>query len=177
MKELRWYPLRVTYGRELKLKQYLDNLQIRSFVPMQYTEIEMDGRRHRRLVPAIQNLIFVYSTRLQLDFIKELREGATPMRYIIDKSTGNPLVVPNVQMENFIAISSTNNEDLVYITEIHPELRNGERVRITKGIFSGAEGIVVRLKRSHRVMVELNGFVAVATAYIPSHCLQKIETV
>ena len=42
--ENRWYPLRVTYGRELKLKERLDKLQITSYIPMRYRVVEKEGK-------------------------------------------------------------------------------------------------------------------------------------
>lgn len=54
-----WYPMRVTYNREMMIKSHFDRLGIESFVPMKY-EMEEDGITVReRVVPAIHNLIFV----------------------------------------------------------------------------------------------------------------------
>jgi hypothetical protein len=53
-----WFPMRVTYSRELKVKAELDRLEIENFVPMTYKLIGDDtDNPHRELVPAINNLI------------------------------------------------------------------------------------------------------------------------
>ena len=58
-----WFPMRVTYSREMKVKAELDRLEIENFVPMTYKLVCSDnGKLHRELVPAINNLIFVRST-------------------------------------------------------------------------------------------------------------------
>ena len=57
--DLNWYPLRITYSRELALKKYLDSKQIENFIPMRYEYIVRNERKIRKLVPAIHNLVFV----------------------------------------------------------------------------------------------------------------------
>ena len=53
-----WFPMRVTYSRELKVKAELDRLEIENFIPMTYKLIDDDtDNPHRELVPAINNLI------------------------------------------------------------------------------------------------------------------------
>ena len=59
--EVCWFPMRVTYNRELTVKKELDALGIENFVPMHYELREKDGARKRVLVPAVHNLIFVRS--------------------------------------------------------------------------------------------------------------------
>ena len=59
-----WYALRVTYSRELALKNFLDREGIENFIPMRYEYIVKDERRVRKLVPAVHNLVFVCSCLL-----------------------------------------------------------------------------------------------------------------
>lgn len=58
--EIAWYPLRITYSQEMKVKEYLDKEHIESFIPMRYVEKECQGKKTRQLVPAIHNLGFLY---------------------------------------------------------------------------------------------------------------------
>ena len=61
-----WFPMRVTYSREMKVKGELERLEIENFVPMKYqfTELRKQGdtELRRELVPAINNLI-LYTLR------------------------------------------------------------------------------------------------------------------
>lgn len=52
--QLHWYAVRVTYSRELSLKDYLDKENIENFIPMRYEYVIRNERRVRKLVPAIQ---------------------------------------------------------------------------------------------------------------------------
>ena len=91
---------------------------------------------------------------------------ACPARYIWDRATRQPIVVPEKAMDDFIRICGTMHEDLVYLTRVSSKLRLGQRVRVCSGPFEGVEGVVVRIRRSRRIMVELPGMLAVATTYV-----------
>ena len=73
-----WFAVRVTYGRELVLKAMLDEEKIESFIPMRYEYVSRNGKRVRKLVPAIHNLVFIHCTRKKMDEIKELFGAKVP---------------------------------------------------------------------------------------------------
>jgi len=50
------------------------------------------------------------------------------------------------------------------------------RVRVTDGIYKGAEGIVKRIKRDRKLLVAVEGVAVVAISNIPMACLEKIDT-
>ena len=53
-----WFPMRVTYSREMKVKAELDRLGIECFVPMRYKVVDAGAEiPQRELVPAINNLV------------------------------------------------------------------------------------------------------------------------
>ena len=80
-----WFPMRVTYSREMKVKRELDRLEIENFVPMKYQLKDADTVHPRReLVPAINNLIFVRSTQERISGLKSSNEELYPLRYMMD---------------------------------------------------------------------------------------------
>ena len=162
-----WYALRATYSRELKVKEKLDAIGVRTFVPMMWRTKTVEGKSERKLVPAVGNLCFAYWTRQDLDaFIKSYGE-ASPVYYYWDRINRCPLTVPAKAMEDFMRVAGTMDEDLIYITEISQKLREGQKVRVLSGTFAGVEGRVIRIKKSRRIMVELPGMLAVASTYVP----------
>lgn len=171
---MRWYPLRVPYGRELKLKAFLDDLQVECFVPMMHTMVEKGDARRKVTLPAIRNLCFVYASRQHIDELRAQLLGRIVVHYIWDKGTREPIVVPDKAMQDFIRISRTMDDDLVYLSDVSPRLREGQRVRVLAGPFQGVEGVVVRIRKSKRVLVELPGMMAVATTYIRPELLETI---
>ena len=170
-----WYAIRVTYNRELKVKEDLDARGITNFVPMQYRREERNGVMVKHLVPSIHNLIFINLTPSEMKEYKETT--ALPIRYIMTpgaRGTRKPMTVPNHQMENFIKVAGTYEEKLIYLNPNPEDFTQGERVRIIGGQFAGAEGIFVRIKRDRRVLVSVPGLVAVATTYVHPSMIEKI---
>ena len=173
--DIHWYVLRVTYSRELALKDYLDLRGIESFIPMRYEIVVRGERKFRKLVPAIHNLVFVRSTREQLDEIKRVKALTLPIRYFMDRETRRPLTIPERQMQSFIAVAGNYDEQIVYLDATTVALKKGDRVRITDGIFKGVEGEFVRVKGDRRVMVAVQGVMAVATAFVHPSLIEVIE--
>ena len=154
----RWYVLRATYARELKVQDQMREQGLRTFIPMMWKD--------KKLVPAISGLVFVYGTREQLDrYIRSFGDDR-PVNYYWDRTANRPLTVPDKAMEDFISIASTMDPDLIYITEISDKLREGQKVIVKEGPFKGVEGKVVRIRKSRRIMVEIPGMLAVASTYV-----------
>ena len=168
-----WYPLRVTYNRELKVKEDLDARGVTNFVPMQYRREERGGVMVKRLVPSVHNLIFVKMKPSQM--VEYKKTTALPIRYIMNREKHVPITVPAPEMENFIRVAGTYDEKLIYLTPDPGDFSEGERVRIIGGEFAGAEGIFVRIKRDRRVLISIPGVVAVATTHVHLSMLEKIS--
>ena len=164
--EYHWYALRITYSRELVLKEFLDKNNIENFIPMRYEYVTRKEQRIRKLVPAIHNLVFIYSTRKKIDEIKEENAVLLPLRYIMDRETKQPIIVPEIQMRHFIAIAGSYDQQVIYLPPTDYSMQKGDRVRITGGVFEGVEGIFVRVKGDRRVVVSIQGVMAVATTFI-----------
>ena len=170
--ERQWFALRVTYCRELKVQKVLEEKGIRTFVPMRLIREEKDGKVVSRRVPAVNNLVFALADRQSLyEHIRS--EGELSMtRFIWDRSTRMPIVVPAKQMEDFIRVCSVGEEDTMLLFNLDEKLRNGARVRVVFGPLAGVEGRVVRIRKSRRILVELPGLMAVASTFVPLEYLE-----
>lgn len=169
-----WFALRATYSRELKVQALLNERGLRTFVPMMWRKTVKDGKQVRKLVPAVGNLCFVRWTKTALDsFIRSFGE-TSPVTYYWDRTANRPLTVPEKAMEDFIAVASTMDEDLIYITEVSAKLREGQTVKVKEGPFKGVEGKIVRIRKSRRILVELPGMLAVASTYVAPEFLEII---
>lgn len=162
-----WHVLRATYARELKVQDQLREHGIRTFIPMTWHKSgPATGKQQKTLVPAITGLVFAQATRDALDAYIHSFGDARPVNYYWDRTANRPLTVPDKAMEDFIAIASTMDPDLIYITEISDKLREGQKVIVKEGPFKGVEGKVVRIRKSRRIMVEIPGMLAVASTYV-----------
>ena len=167
-----WYAIRVTFNREMKVKDDLDLRGIESFIPMKYVMGTRRGRRVKKLVPSIHNVIFFH---IEPSLMKEYKATTKlPIRYIMNPATKKPVVVPEQEMKNFIAVAGTYEEQLEYITPKPGQFTRGDKVRILGGPFEGAEGVLQRVKGDSRVIVTIKGLVAVATTTIHPSLLEKL---
>lgn len=176
-----WFPMRVTYSREMKVMGELDRLGIECFVPMTYKFVESrndgDSELQRKLMPAINNLIFVRSTQERISGLKGTNEVLEPLRYMMDRTAGKEpeiMTVPNRQMENFLRVASKTDDSVMFLDENSIVGKEGKRVRIMGGLFEGVEGVIRRVKRCKRVVVEIEGVISVAITYVPARLLAEV---
>ena len=173
-----WFPMRVTYSRELKVKAELDRLEIENFVPMTYKLIDGDTDNPRReLVPAINNLIFVHSTQERISHLKSSNETLEPLRYMIDQTAQQPhtiMTIADRQMENFMRVASRTDDSVMFLDDETVVGKEGKHVEIIGGAFEGVTGVIRRVKRCKRVVVEIEGVASVAIAFVPVEWLKEI---
>lgn len=172
--ELAWFPMRVTYSREMKFKAYLDEMGVESFLPMHYVRTGADSTK-RKLVPVVHNLIFLHTTASVVAKLKKDSPFSGQIRYIMSLDERRPLTIPHKQMQDFIAVAGSYDEQILYLPVEESTLKAGDRVRIVSGIWAGVEGRFVRIKRGLRVVVEIEGFMAVATASLHPSMVEKVE--
>ncbi len=173
---IRWYPMRVTYHRELKIKEQLDALGIGNFVPMHYDLVDTSDCPRKMLVPAIHNLIFVHASQEVLTRLKMHRKEFEPMRYMTKTSAEGHkelLHVPDRQMEDFMRVASVQDNSIIFL-DVRDSVNMGRRVRITAGRFKGVEGVIKRIKKNKYFLVQIDGVAAVAITYIPVDCLESV---
>ena len=174
--ELLWFAMSSPYRRELKARDFLISKNVECFVPMRYAMTEKrNGRKCRQLVPAVHNLIFVHTTR---ERIKQLKQGVDFLQYRTRPENGKniPITVPHRDMQQFIAITEKNNEELIYLTPGEIDLKKGTRVRVHGGPFDGTTGLFIKIrgKRSKRVVIEIEGLTAVALAEITPDLIELL---
>ena len=176
-----WFPMRVTYQREMKVKAELDRLEIENFVPMRYKVVEAqndgDTELQRVLVPAISNLIFVRSTQERMSELKRRNEVLEPLRYMMDHTaTGEHaiMMVADREMKNFMRVASRTDDSVMFLDNETIVGKEGKRVEIMGGAFEGVTGVIRRVKRCKRVVVAIEGVASVAVAYVPAGVLKVI---
>ena len=167
--ELHWYVAN-TCRQEKKIKQRLDSMGIENFIPFQQIARKIHGVDKLIEVPVIPNLVFIHTTFKSC--MSLIQEYAFDMRYLRDRETGNFLIVPDKQMNDFMFLLDFSKELVEVVNE---NLKKGDKVRVIKGDFAGIEGELIRVKGHKRVVVRLEGVVSLATAYIPGSFLEKIE--
>ena len=176
-----WFPMRVTYQREMKVKAEVDRLGIENFVPMRYKVVESqnggDTELQRVLVPAISNLIFVRSTQERMSQLKMSNEVLKPLRYMMDYTASQEhaiMTVADGEMENFMRVASRTAASVIFLDNETVVGKEGKCVEIMGGAFEGVTGVIRRVKRCKRVVVEIDGVASVAIAWVPAGMMKEI---
>jgi len=167
---MNWYAIKVKCQTERKVKTWLDDLAIENFIPFRTVLFERNGRKIAREKPIVPGLLFVrtnYRTARILPI-----ESRIKLVYLRNHENHQLLVVPDKQMEDFMFLLDLS-ESAVRVENAN--LKRGDRVRVIKGDFAGIEGELIRIKGHKRVVVRLEGLFSLATTYIPSAFLEKIE--
>ena len=85
-------------------------------------------------------------------------------------------VIPDRQMAAFRLVTESGVSGLSFFSDDDiTRYKQGDKVRVTEGPLKGAEGYIRRIKKDRRLLVSIEGVVAVATSYIPVHQLEKVE--
>lgn len=169
-----WYAMRATYRREPDAMRLLKKENLGCFIPMQYKISIKKGKKVRALVPVVHNLLFVHARPSEL---KRVKSQVAYLQYITDTRSGQKIIIPDNEMQRFIAVAGNYSDHLLYFQPDELNLSKGTKVRITGGDFEGQEGIFLKVKgaRDRRVVVEIQGVIAVAMATIHPDLIEVIK--
>ena len=174
--EPKWFVMNA-YKSEKKAEDMLcgeDGLEY--FIPKRYVARKYQGKMKRVLVPVIPNLVFVHALYEDLENFKR---KCPFLRYVTCRIDGTSriLKVPDYLMENFIKAAGHYEEDLTYYSPDEIQLEKGTRVRVIGGVFNGVEGTLMKVKgkRSKRVVISVDGVVALSVAEIEPELIQVLD--
>ena len=174
-KDICWYVLIAAKGRVATMRKYLEKANVECFYPLYSNEkrIRNSERTKPTLQPLFRNLLFVKSSQECLaPHLRELRQWFSTTNDLYyryhDGEERKIVVVPDAQMQNFIAVSGCIKERIIYLSNEEVNFAKGTRVRVIGGVFAGVEGIFMKIKGSSRVVVSLPNLLSVATAFIPT---------
>ena len=170
---LHWYALKVFYNRVVYLKSLLDPEGIETYVPYHTVEKYENGQLmyvDKQLIPS---LMFVRCSEQWLVEFKRAHNDA--FMYYVEPDSHNPGPIPDKEMQSFILVTSADvGRNVKYFGADAPEYHTGDRVRVTEGIYKGAEGYIKRIKKDRKLIVSVTGVAVVAVSYIHPDFLEKI---
>ena len=153
---MQWYVINLRFLRSSRIAPVLQNDGFQIFVP-----------------PKVTNLIFLRSTKEAIDEFMLTSSYGTRMRYMYSRINLCPIVIKDADMDLFIRICSVC--DLPIVMTEKPDVKLGDHVRVKEGAFEGAEGYVVRMRKSKRVLIGVGGVIWAATTYIPPEQLEILD--
>lgn len=171
-REKQWFVMRDLKRRNAKILAIheLTNNGVEVFTPMTQMIMTIGGKRQRRDVPVIQDLLFVHETKETLDLLVQSC-STLQFRYVRGKSKDEPMTVRNEDMDKFIYAIGRSEKPLYYKPGELTEAMYGKKVRIIGGVFNEYEGLLlsVRGMRKKRLLIELNNLITVAVEVDPEY--------
>ena len=184
-----WFVLRVSYGRIIKAKAFVEAKELECYVPLRYKEIRKQGKKRIITEPLLPSFLFVHASAEQVDSLlqdKSIKplENIALLSYYYDHTShceksptkNPPLVISDAAMDNFIRLTSIHNPHIIPVTSENIKYKLGDEVVITEGDFKDIRGKVARIAGQQRVVVELFDGYLVATAYIPKETMKNCIT-
>ena len=194
---LNWYALKVFYRKVFEIEALLDGMGLETFIPVR--KVQLKGEEHlrtaRRLAtpddrrcdnqfiqagpviykrePVVSSLLFVRAEEDRIPEIEAAVQGDAFVYKMVDKV--RPAVIPDKQMAMFRMVCSSGDDGLEFFSdEGMTRYRQGDRVRVLEGPLKGTEGYIKRIRKDRRLLVAIEGFIAVATSFIPPRLLEKV---
>ena len=97
-----------------------------------------------------------------------------PMRVTYQREMKVKAELDRLGIENFMRVASVTDDSVMFLDEETVVGKEGKRVEIMGGPFEGVTGVIRRVKRCKRVVVEIEGVASVAIAYVPAVLLKEI---
>ena len=169
---LHWYALKVFYNRVIYLRSLFPE-DVETYTPMQTVEQYERGQLSYVEKQLIPSLLFV---RCSEDWLVKFKHAHNAdFMYYAEPDSSKPGAIPDSEMRSFILVTSADaGRGVKYFGADAPEYRTGDRVRVTGGIYAGAEGYIKRIKKDRKLIVSVTGVAVVAVSYIHPDFLEKI---
>ena len=165
--EKHWFAMRDLKRTNALLPAYkqLSDLGMEVFTPMATCIFVKGGKRIRKELPIMHDLLFVYENRQNLDPVV----AKTPtLQYRFKKGgkQGEPVIVPDEDMSRFIAAVKSTDAPKFYSADEISSLMCGRKIRMVGGVLNGYEGQLqtVRGSKTKRLIISLPSLMAVSVA-------------
>lgn len=188
LEKRQWFVLRVSYGRIIKAKAFVEAKGFECYVSMRYKEVKKHDKKRIITEPLLPSFLFVHATVEQVGtLLYEIKVSSDKSRTLLsyyfnhtihcqdNPKCNPPLTIRDEAMNNFVRLTSIKNPHIIPVTTEIIQYKLGDMVIVTEGEFKDIHGRVARIAGQHRVVVELFEGYLVATAYIPKDAIKIIK--
>lgn len=161
----------------IKARRHLAQLQAEGLTDRRYVQ---EGPFIYQRVPLVSSLIFVKTDEPTLRtleaFLREPDFNGNAKGFIYKSVDWKSYAaIPPSQMEAFRLVTESGAGGLEFFSDDDiTRFKEGARVRVTEGPLKGVEGYIKRIRKDRRLLVCIEGIVAVATSYIPPKFLETV---
>ncbi|MBR6002688.1 MAG: transcriptional regulator [Bacteroidales bacterium] len=197
--DVHWFALKVFYNKVFDVEDILDGRGLETFIPVTKEQLKGeeffrvkrrlavpdDSRNDRKYIvegpyifkrkTIVASLLFFRGTLQDALQVRADFEGRAMLYTTVDRKA--PAIIPDSQMKMFRMVCESGMDGLEFFSDENiVNFKQGDRVRVTmEGPLKGVEGYIKRIKKDRRLLVAIEGFVAVATAFIPPKYLEKVD--
>lgn len=168
---LHWYALWVYRSLVAPVVAICDREGVQTYRPMRIVEHFTDAGKTYEEEPLVSNLLFVRTTEEYVHHLKRVTKNRGSAYCY--PGTDQPAAVPDKEMEVFMLVARVGGRRL---ESVEIPIDKGDKVRVTEGMFKGAEGYIRRVHGTKRLVVAIEGVVAVAVTHIPRQFLERIAS-
>lgn len=159
-KDYAWYPMYVKYRKELSVQEALQAEDFHTFIPMKERVLKQGNKVVTLQEPALHNLIFVYSYRERISWMKMYSRACLPLQYMsrhfLDGTT-EVITISERVMNNFIQAATIDDpagqrsylERPISVSDVD------RPIRFVSGTFKGIEGIIKRVDKNRAMVIPL----------------------
>lgn len=163
--EKQWYALRDLKRSNAVLPAFkqLAQLGVEVFTPTQWRLVTRNGKKMRREIAVMPNLLFAYDCRKALDpIIAKIQ--TLQYRYKKGGAYCEPIIVPEDDMNRFINAVRSSEKPKYYSADELNEVMCGKTIRVVGGPMNGYEGKLqsVRGSKVKRLVIQLPNLLAVS---------------
>ncbi len=144
-----WYAVYVKSRHEFRVHELLTKTGIEAFLPAVQMLRRWKDRKKLVIFPLFPGYMFVHIPE-QKDHMLAVLKTHGVVRFLSAKP-GKPAQVPNVQINSLKTLMESKTP-----VEPYPYLREGQRVRIKNGSLAGVEGILVKRKGQHILVLSVD---------------------
>jgi transcription antitermination factor NusG len=144
-----WYAIYVKSKHEFKIIEKLKKVNIECFLPAIENLRKWKDRKKLVTFPLFPGYIFVHIRRNREDIMKVL-ETSDVLRFV-GISSYNPEIIPDEQIYSLKKLIESKEK-----IDPYPYIKEGQRIKITKGPLAGAKGILIKKGDNHILVVSLS---------------------
>ena len=201
----KWYAIKVFFNKVFQMEDILSDMELETYLPVQKDKLKgqeylkvskrlsLVDANHRKDSRYIQEGPIIYERKPLVASLIFLR-AADDEILSVDARLKDEMIlgrllgfiyktadfkkwatIPDKQMESFRLLTENGGDGLTFYTANLVKLAQGDKVRVIDGPLKGAEGYIKRIKKDRRLLVCVEGVIAVASSYIPDRMLEKIE--
>ena len=157
-----WYPMYVKYRKELSVHQELEANGFRTFIPMEEYFVKRGSSVRRETRPAIHNLIFVYSFRERITWMKMFNRECQRLQYMTQRfldGTSEVITVTDRAMENIIRAATADDpfHQRTYLDRSLNITDLDRSIKFVVGSFKDVEGVIKRIDKNRAMIVPIAG--------------------